>query len=365
MKRISLAVLPTLLMVSLTVHAAEPRALTGTAAGEDFLSISHDGAMLTWLADREGTYDDDVWLFELATGKAVNLTASLPEAPGSGRDFMPQFSPDNKAVFFLGGTELWWAPVDGRAPEQLTQDQDVQGFLVVPEKNVVLFSSQRPLDRRDFKKGWPKGAAGIIMTKLYSFDIKTRKVTLFTHDIVSDEPRVRRMADGRFVILSGYDDQGSGDYSDRAIGVIDAKGNRERIGLAAPFSFEPVYLQGGNLLIVKDQVLEGENFVYPLVTWDLKGKKAGKLSLPVPPGQEVGATWSVPGYKSLLLTFGSEATGYGLVRYDEQTGAVTRLADKRFKEAWGGAVTADGKRLYFLGTLPEGKGADVFVVDLP
>jgi Tol biopolymer transport system component len=171
------------------------------------------------------------------------------------------------------------------------------------------------------------------------------------------------MPDGRLVTVGGYPDKQDG-YSNRFITAIDDKGKRTKTSMGPVFSFEPAYLNGGSTLVVIDQVLKGDDFVYPLVTWDFATKKRGTLDITLPKGQMVSWMWSVPDFKSIVMAVGKEGEGYDIYRFDPASKTPVRLTEKKFASCYGGSITPDGKKLLFVGSLPAVKGEEVWVLDL-
>ena len=340
-----------LVLVTFSAAAGEAVRLTPEGAEMRDVRLSPDGRTAVFMLNRSGKLGGDVAVLDLTTRELTNLTlAAFPDAVYGEAGEHVQFTPDGAAVVFIHGTEIWRAPLDGGAPTQLTERENATGLLVVPSLDAVLFSSRRSMSPSDLEGKAPEGVAGFVITKLYRLDLKTRKISLFTRDMVADTDKMALLPDGRIVTIAAYGD-GTGRYSDRAVTILDLKGRRSRV-CGPRFEFPPVYVEGGARLVLMDQVFDekADAFTYPLTTWNTKTLKGGpNLDLKLPAGDEIGKIWSVPGYRHLVISVGTSERGYRLFRWDPSKKALTPLCSESFGTTGDGVVTPDGARLLFQG----------------
>jgi len=352
-------------MCSMVPHVGGPRQLTQNKVMDSGVTLSRDGKTIAWLQLRQGTIREDVLVMDLASGKVTNLTAGDAEGVRSEEAFEPQFTPDGKSVLYLDDGDLWQAGLDGSAPTQITQGQFILHFQVVPNWKSVVFTSQRAMALSEFVGKVPEGIAGLVITKLFVYDLDSKSINMLNRYFNADKSVARILPDGKILVITEYMND-KGEWEDRGLSMIDPKGNRTRVKLSAPFSFRPAFLDGGNTMVLLEMDFEGEKQVFKLITWDFKAQQHGVLELPLPVPQEAGQIWSTPDFGGLIMSLKLADGTWDLYGIDIATKAVVRLTNRNFK--WGpegGQISADGKTMVFVGG-PTDSAFDneVFVLDL-
>jgi eukaryotic-like serine/threonine-protein kinase len=106
-------------------------------------SISPDGRSI---AARLFAVNDDIWIYDVATGTPVRLTSEPRD------EIFPAWSPDGKRIAFGNRTgSIFWQPADGSAPrEQLSQGQYPRyPTSFSPDGKSLAFVEQHPSRQRD------------------------------------------------------------------------------------------------------------------------------------------------------------------------------------------------------------------------
>ena len=113
------------------IDGTNPRPLAGTATMAT-LRVPHwspDGALITYQTKGTGLYVGDLFVVDVTTGRATQLT-DLDPVSSPLYDMAPRFSPDGEAVLFTwpGGElghqmwDLWSVPVSGGKPTLVRRD---------------------------------------------------------------------------------------------------------------------------------------------------------------------------------------------------------------------------------------------------
>ena len=118
----------------------------------EFPAISPDGSMVVYRiintdVDRK-TNDSQLWISSVSTGVQRQLTT------GPGHTWAAAWSPDGKAIAFLGsrdkGTQVYLVPSDGGEPQQITNASDgVDGFRWSPDGKRIAYTSGEAVPRPD------------------------------------------------------------------------------------------------------------------------------------------------------------------------------------------------------------------------
>jgi Tol biopolymer transport system component len=128
------------------IGGTKPRPLAGTATMGTLMAPqwSPDGAQITYQAKGKGEFVGDLFIVDIATGRATRLTHLDPVS--SPLWWMgPKFSPDGEAVLFtfprdeLGqpSWDLWSVPVSGGKPTLVRQD--AAGGSLSPDARTIAY----------------------------------------------------------------------------------------------------------------------------------------------------------------------------------------------------------------------------------
>jgi TolB protein len=105
--------------------------------------VSPDGKTIAFsYGASENTYNNDVWMFDMATGAPLKLTAS----PGLQHD--PAWSSDGKWLYFLSGSggqthDIWRLQTANRSMEQMTVNELYHFDLALRADGVIAYSGNR------------------------------------------------------------------------------------------------------------------------------------------------------------------------------------------------------------------------------
>jgi TolB protein len=105
--------------------------------------VSPDGKTIAFsYGASESTYNNDVWLFDIATGAPLKLTSS----PGLQHD--PAWSSDGKWIYFLSGRggqthDIWRLQAANHSMEQITVNELYHFDLALRSDGVIAYSGNR------------------------------------------------------------------------------------------------------------------------------------------------------------------------------------------------------------------------------